>query len=69
MNHRMFTLWTTANRYENDFGSTGLRFDSVFRMSKLYNLEKALAKRQLGSASSALMKKLNKKLKIALGLR
>jgi mRNA interferase MazF len=54
---------------DNDFGSTGLRFDSVFRMSKLYNLEKALAKRQLGSASSALMKKLNKKLKVALGLR
>lgn len=54
---------------DKDFGGTGLRFDCVMRMSKLFNLDKALAKRRLGKASPALMKKLEKKLKIALGLR
>jgi len=57
---------TTADQ---DFGTTGLRFDGVFRMSKLFNLDKTLAKRKLGKASPALLKKLEKKLKIALGLR
>lgn len=30
---------------DSEFGSTGLRFDSVFRMAKLFNLNKALAQR------------------------
>lgn len=57
---------TTADK---DFGTTGLRFDCVFRMSKLFSLDRTLAKRKLGKASPALMKKLDRKLKIALGLR
>lgn len=48
----------TADR---DFGGTGLHFDSVFRMAKLFNLNKTLAKRRLGKVSLALMKKLDKK--------
>ena len=54
---------------DNDFKSTGLRFDGVFRMSKLYNLNKTLAQRRLGKASPPLMKKLEKKLKVALGIQ
>jgi mRNA interferase MazF len=54
---------------DNDFVTTGLRYDCVFRMSKLFNLNKTLAKRKLGIASPTLMKKLEKKLRIALGLR
>jgi mRNA interferase MazF len=36
---------------DREFGATGLRFDSVFRMSKLFNLNKTLAQRKLGNAS------------------
>ncbi len=54
---------------EKDFGATGLLFDSVFRMAKLFNLDKTLAKRRLGKASPVLMKKLDKKLKLALGIQ
>ncbi|MGH7596473.1 MAG: type II toxin-antitoxin system PemK/MazF family toxin [bacterium] len=54
---------------DKDFGGTGLHFDSVFRMAKLFNLEKTLAKRRLGKASPTLMKKLDKKLKIAIGVQ
>ncbi|MDZ7304594.1 MAG: type II toxin-antitoxin system PemK/MazF family toxin [candidate division KSB1 bacterium] len=54
---------------DKDFGATGLRFDSVFRMAKLFNLDKALAQRKLGKVSPELMKKLEKKLKLALGIR
>jgi len=38
-------------------------------MSKLFNLNKTLAKRKLGGAQPALMKQLDAKLKIALGIR
>lgn len=54
---------------DKDFVATGLRFDSVFRMAKLFNLDKALAERRLGKALPALMKKLDKKLKAALGIQ
>ena len=54
---------------DKDFGGAGLNFDSVFRMAKLFNLDKALAKRRLGKASPGLMKKLDKKLKIAIGVQ
>lgn len=54
---------------DGDFKATGLRFDSVFRMSKLFSLDKALAKRRLGRVSPLLMKKLDKKLKLAVGIR
>ena len=48
--------------------ATGLRFDSVFRMSKLFNLEKNLARRRLGAAPMPLMKELEIKLRRALGI-
>lgn len=54
---------------EKDFAATGLRQDSVFRMSKIFNLDKTLAKRRLGRVPPALMKKLAAKLKVALGIR
>ncbi len=45
---------------DKDFRATGLRFDSVFRLAKLFNLDKALAQRKLGKATPELMKKLEK---------
>ena len=53
---------------DKEFGVTGLRFDSVFRMSKLFSLDKTLAQRKLGKVSSTLMKNLERNLKIALGI-
>jgi len=53
---------------DKDFRATELRADSVFRMSKLFNLDKALAQRRLGRALPALMKRLEGKLKTALGI-
>ena len=52
-----------------DFSDTGLKTDSVFRMSKLHNLNKSLAKRRLGRVNSHLMKILEKRLRLALGLK
>jgi len=54
---------------DKEFSATGLRFDSVFRMAKLFNLDKALVKRKLGEAPRTLIRKLEKKLKRALGIR
>ena len=45
---------------DKEFSAAGLRFDSVFRMAKLFNLNKALAKRKLGEAPRTLIKKLEK---------
>lgn len=45
---------------DKDFPATGLRFDAVFRMAKLFNLDRALARRKLGVAPPGLMKKLDK---------
>lgn len=54
---------------DKDFPATGLRLDSVFRMSKIFNLDKALAKRRLGGVPPTLMRKLETRLKAALGIR
>ena len=51
-----------------DFAGTGLKVDSVFRMGKLHNLSKSLAKRRLGRINAHLMQELEKKLRLALGL-
>jgi mRNA interferase MazF len=51
-----------------DFPETRLKTDSVFRMSKLHNLRKVLAKRRLGKVNGHLMKELEKRLCVALGL-
>ncbi|MEW6200724.1 MAG: type II toxin-antitoxin system PemK/MazF family toxin [bacterium] len=51
------------------FTGTGLKVDSVFRMAKLHNLNKSLAKRRLGKVNDILMQELDKKLCLALGLR
>jgi len=53
---------------DSDFAGTGLKTDSVIRMSKLHNLRKSLAKKRLGKVSGELMKKLEKKLLLAFGL-
>jgi len=52
-----------------DFAEAGLKVDSVFRMAKLHNLSKSLAKRGLGKANAHLMQELEKRLRLALGLR
>ncbi|MFZ2633114.1 MAG: type II toxin-antitoxin system PemK/MazF family toxin [Desulfosalsimonadaceae bacterium] len=51
-----------------DFLETRLKTGSVFRMSKVQNLNKTLAKRRLGKANVHLMLELEKKLCLALGL-
>lgn len=51
-----------------DFAGTGLKVDSIFRMGKLHNLIKSLAKRRLVKTNPHLMKELEKKLRLALGL-
>jgi mRNA interferase MazF len=53
---------------DSDFTGTGLKIDSVFRMSKVHNLNKSLAKKLLGKISNELMQKLEQKLLTALGL-
>ncbi len=52
-----------------DFSETGLKTDSVFRMAKLHNLNKSLAKRRLGKVNVHLMKNLEQKLYLVLGLK
>jgi len=55
--------------YDPDFSGTGLKINSVFRMAKIHNLRKLLAKRRLGKVNAQLMKELEKKLYEALGLK
>lgn len=50
------------------FSLTGLKVESIFRMSKLHNLTKSLAKRRIGKVSEQLMKDLEIKLRLALGI-
>jgi mRNA interferase MazF len=57
------------SKSDPDFSETGLKKDSVFRMAKLHNLIKSLAKRRLGKVNARLMQELEKKLYPALGLR
>jgi len=47
---------------DSDFTGTALKIDSVFRMSKVHNLNKSLAKKRLARISDELMGKLEKKL-------
>jgi mRNA interferase MazF len=56
-------------RSSPEYPTKGLKSDSVFRMSKVHNLRKALVKRHLGFASRKLMEELDEKLKLALGLQ
>lgn len=58
----------TLSADDIDFRETGLKTSSMFRMSKLHNLSKILAKRKLGYANAYLMKHLEIKLRMALGL-
>ena len=51
-----------------DFASTGLKKDSVFKMSKLLTIHNSLALRRLGHISPAIQKELDQLLKQALGL-
>lgn len=50
------------------FSQTGLKYRSVFRTHKLALLHKSLVIRILGELDDELMKEINKRLKIALGL-
>ncbi len=53
---------------DTDFAATGLKKSSVFKMDKLATLERSILLGELGETSDALQTKLDKKLKIALGL-
>jgi len=53
---------------DSAFAETGLKVESVFRMAKLHNLNKSLAKRKIGKVDSNLMQNLETKLRLALGL-
>ncbi|MBS4027157.1 MAG: type II toxin-antitoxin system PemK/MazF family toxin [Ignavibacteriales bacterium] len=57
------------NQTHIDFSKTGLKSESVFRMSKLHNLNKSLAKRRIGKVSDLFMNELEMKLRIALGVK
>ncbi len=50
------------------FGRTGLKYRSVFRTHKLALLEKSLVLRVLGEMDKGLMREINPRLRIALGL-
>lgn len=50
------------------FASTGLKVDSVFKLDKIVTLDKQVLLGELGYAPSGLMKSLDEKLKLALGL-
>jgi hypothetical protein len=50
------------------FAETGLRRNSVFKMSKLITIERSLIMRRLGRVPSDLQAKLDECLKRALGL-
>ena len=51
-----------------DFRQSGLRLDSVFRISRLATLETALAQRRLGTASDRVLSEVSKRLVELLGL-
>ena len=53
---------------DEEFASTGLKKDSVFRMNKIATLDKEIILGKLGKVSDELQEKLDEKLKIALGL-
>ena len=53
---------------DKNFPLTGLKKDSVFRMNKIATLDRRIILGKLGAVSGDLLKILDKKLKIALGL-
>lgn len=55
-------------RTHSSFSKTGLKYRSIFRTHKLALLHKSLVIRILGDLDDELMKEINKRLKIALGL-
>ncbi len=52
----------------SSFRATGLKESSTIRVSKIMCLDKGLVRRRLGSADSALMKKIQSALKCLLGI-
>ena len=52
----------------SDFGATGLKTTSAFRMGKLLTLHRALIFRRLGRVSPAIQRELDDKLRHAVGL-
>ena len=57
-----------VNKRDPGFRDTGLRYASTFRASKLMCLDQKIAKRRLGQASQAILKKMNPALKLLLDL-
>ncbi len=55
-------------RTHSSFSQAGLKFRSIFRTHKLALLHKSLVIRVLGELDDKLIKEINKRLKIALGL-
>lgn len=55
-------------RKDKDFQSTGLKKDSIIRMKKIATLDRGVILGKLGNVSEGLQKKLDEKLKLALGL-
>ena len=51
-----------------DFNSTGLKLPSTFRVGKITTLERGLAKRRLGRASSKIMEEISTRLERLLGI-
>jgi len=56
-------------RTHPSFSKTGLRFRSIFRSHKLALLHKSLVLRVLGEMDNDLMKEINQRLTIAIGLK
>ncbi len=53
---------------DEEFASTGLKKDSVFRMNKIATIDKGIILGKLGKVSDGLQERLDEKLRIALGL-
>ncbi|MEK6939158.1 MAG: type II toxin-antitoxin system PemK/MazF family toxin, partial [Nanoarchaeota archaeon] len=53
---------------DDDFSQTKLKKDSVFKMNKIATLDKSIILGRLGTVSEKLQKRLDEKLRIALGL-
>ncbi len=57
-----------VNKRDPDFRTTGLKYASTFRASKLMCLEQKIAQRRLGRASQAILKKTSAALKLLLDI-
>ena len=56
-------------RTDKGFEETGLKKDSLFKLGKLATLEKSIILGELGYLPEEIMKKIDEKLKLALGLK